>query len=128
MQFFVPWWRAREQNTNRDSDHAHVAESAGKYWCCSRWGEKEEANAAYKGQGEVADAVGDPSEYVKDRVGVCGEDVGKVRSVKHIFERRKDSDPDVRAILGRNKSVKSDVSKRSRMTNWRHDFPISNLA
>jgi len=73
----------------------------------------------------VADAVGDPSEHVKDRVGVCREDVGKVRSVENVFERRENSNPDVRAILGRNKPIKSIVSKRSRMINWTHDFPIS---
>lgn len=103
MCLLIPWWGAREQYSNRNSDHAHIAKGTGKYRGRAGSGEEEQGGAADGGKGEMANTIRDPCENVKNWVGVCGEDVGNVRSIEDIFECREDSNPDVRPILSRDK-------------------------
>lgn len=50
------------------------------------------------------DAVRKPSQNVENSMLVSRENVGKVRAIENVFQRRQDSDPDMRTVLGRNKS------------------------
>lgn len=55
------------------------------------------------------DAVGKPSQNVENSMLVSRENVGKVRAIENVFQSRQDSDPDMRTILGRNKSTTEKV-------------------
>lgn len=50
------------------------------------------------------DAVGKPSQNIQNRVLVGRENVGQVGAVENVFQGGQDSNPNMRTILGRDKS------------------------
>lgn len=50
-------------------------------------------------------AVRKPCEDIKDRMLVCRENIGKIGSIKNVFQSWQHANPNVRAILIRNKAV-----------------------
>lgn len=104
----IPWRRAGEDELNGDTEDAHPAKGTRENWRGSRCGEDEDDERAHSGCSKVDDAVGKPSQDIQNRVLVGGEDVGKVGAVQNVFQSGQDSNPDVRTILGRDKSAERD--------------------
>lgn len=100
----IPWRRAGEDELNGDTEDAHPAESTSKDRSGAGSREDEHDCGAHSRGSEVNDAVGKPSQNVENSMLVSRENVGKVRAIENVFQSRQDSDPDMRTILGRNKS------------------------
>lgn len=107
VRLLVPGRSAGEDQLNGDGEHAHVAESTSKHGGGAGRGKEEEDGAADSGERKVADTIGEPGKQIEDGVAVGRENVGQVGSVKDVLERREDLDPDVRTVLGGNKSARA---------------------
>lgn len=100
----IPWRRAGEDELNGHAQDAHPAESTSKDGSGAGGREDEDDCGAHSRGSEMHDTVGKPSQNVENSMLVSRENVGKVRAIENVFQSRQDSDPDMRAILGRNKS------------------------
>ena len=98
----VPRWRAGEDHLDKDGCDVHVTERAGEGRKCARRPPDEHASADNNRGHVVDESVGEPREHVKNSVLVCRDDIAEVCAVKDVFERGEDTDPDGRAVFGRN--------------------------
>lgn len=101
----IPWWCAGEDDLNGDTKDAHPAKSTCEDGGGTRSGEDEDDQRAHCGSSKVHDAVGKPSQDIQNGMLVGRENVGKVGTIENVFQGGQNSNPDVRTILGRDKSI-----------------------
>lgn len=103
----LTWWGAREAQLNQDTDNVHIAKAASIDSQGARRTKDEHGCRHNERSHEVEDAIRDPSQNIENCVLVDRDDVANVRTVDDVLEGRKDSDPDLRAPLGGNKSAQT---------------------
>lgn len=105
MLLLVPRRGTGQQNRKGHTSQGEPAERSRKNGSSGRSGEEEEEGGADSRAGEMANTVREPGQNIENGVRVGGEDVGKVGAVKDVFKGGKDLDPNVRAVLYRDKAV-----------------------
>ena len=102
--FFVPRRGTGQSQLYGHSDDGHVTEGSSKGWSGSGGGKEKKHGAAYGGKSEVAQAIGYPGQEVEGPVGMLGQNIREVGSVKDVFQCRENLYPDMGSKLGRDKA------------------------